>query len=83
MHIETTLRAIQARQLGLITRDQALAIASRRLVEQRLAAGTWKRLLRGAYADTLSPPSLRQLCLAAILWARDDPVVSRRAAGTL
>ena len=81
MHTEAALRAFQARQLGLISRDQALAIASRRLIERRLATGTWDRVLRGVYRDVLVPPSLQQSCLAAMLWAGSDPVVGRRAAG--
>jgi very-short-patch-repair endonuclease len=35
------------------------------------------------YRDTLVPPSLRQLCLAAQLWARGDGVTAFLAAGTL
>ena len=37
----------------------------------------------GVYRDTLVTPSLQQWCLAAMLWARADPVVCFRAAGTL
>jgi hypothetical protein len=83
MHNEAELRAIQARQLGLITRDQALTLVSRRVIDRRVADGVWRRVLRGVYADSLSPSSLRQWCLAAMLWAKDDPVVCFRAAGTL
>jgi hypothetical protein len=48
---------------------------SRRFIEQRLEVGTWNRVRRGVYADTLAPSSLQQWCLSAMLWADTDPVV--------
>jgi very-short-patch-repair endonuclease len=83
MHNEAELRAIQARQLGLITRDQALERVSRPVIERRLADGAWRRVLRGVYSDALIPSSLRQSSLAANLWAGDEAVIGFLAAGTL
>jgi very-short-patch-repair endonuclease len=80
---EPQLRAIQGRQLGLITRDQVLAVASRRVIEHRLGAAHWRQVLPGVYADSLASRSLWQSSLAALLWAGDDSMVSCSAAGAL
>ena len=84
MHTETQLRSFQAAQFGLITLDQILSAgATRYLARRRIESGAWERVLPGVYRDTLVPPSLRQWCLAAMLWADTDPVVCFRAAGAL
>ena len=83
MDNEASIRATQARQLGLITRDQVLAVASRRVIDHRVDEGMWKRVLPGVYADALATPSLSQSSLAALLWAGADSFVSFSAAGAL
>jgi len=84
MHRETQLRGFLAAQLGLITLDQILSHgATRNLAGHRVKAVAWRRVLPGVYADTLVAPSLRQSCLAAMLWADTDPVLCFRAAGAL
>ncbi len=83
MEHEAALRAIQGRQLGLITRDQALGVASRRVIEHRLEVGTWRRVLPSVYADSLVAPSLPQSTLASLLWAGREAVACFLPAGAL
>src|SRR5262249_55258330 len=83
MEHEAAIRAIQARQLALITREQALGVVSRRFVEHRLETGRWKRVLPCVYADSLVEPSLAQSALAALLWAGRESVVCFVPAGAL
>jgi len=84
MHRGAHLRDFQAAQLGLITLDQIRSTGgTRNLASHRVKAGAWERVLPGVYRDTLVVPSLRQWCLAAMLWADTDPVVCFRAAGAL
>ena len=84
MHTEAQLRRHFAARIGLVTLEQVIRIgATRNLAASRVKAGSWERVLPGVYRDTLVPPSLRQWCLAAMLWAKDDPVVCFRAAGAL
>jgi very-short-patch-repair endonuclease len=71
------------RQLGLITVAQARDWISEPTVKRRVEAGHWARVLPGVYRDTLVPESLEQSCLAAMLWAKADPVVCFVAAGAL
>jgi len=83
LHNESEIRARMGSQLGLITTTQALERMSYSAVDRRVSAGMWERVLPGVYRDTLVAPSLRQWCLAAMLWAPPDPVICFRAAGTL
>ena len=84
MHSEAQLRRYFAAQLGLVTLEQVVRLgATRNLAASRVKAGSWERVLPGVYRDTLVAPSLRQWCLAAMLWAKDDPVICFRPAGTL
>ncbi len=83
MEHEAALRAIQGRQLGLITRDQALGVASRRVIEHRLEVGTWRQVLPSVYADSLVAPSLPQSTLASLLWAGREAVACFLPAGAL
>jgi very-short-patch-repair endonuclease len=83
MEHEAALRAIQGRQLGLITRDQALGVASRRVIEHRLDVGAWRRALPSVYADSLVAPSLPQTTLASLLWAGHESVACFLSAGAL
>src|SRR5262245_42742578 len=80
---EAAIHATQARQLGLITRAQVLAVASRRVIDRRVKNGIWKRVLPGVCADVLTAPSLSQSSFAALLWAGPESFVSFQAAGAL
>jgi very-short-patch-repair endonuclease len=83
VHAESEIRALFQRQLGLITSAQALRWISEATISRRVKAGHWERLLPSVYRDTLVTTSLRQWCLAAMLWADADPVVCFRASGAL
>ena len=64
---EADLRAIQRRQLGLITRAQVTgAGATRKVIDRRVQSGAWVRVLPGVYRDALVPETLEQSSLAAL-----------------
>src|SRR4051812_8072802 len=65
-----TIAAIQARQLGLITVDQARREAIKGdLLYQEVRAGRMRRLRAGVFATTAAPRSYEQEVLAAVLAA--------------
>lgn len=79
--IEGELGRIAQRQLGLITRAQALACGlTGNQVDARLRAGKWRRLLPGVYAQSGVPDGWRLRALAAALWAGGDAVLARGSA---
>jgi len=81
---EAQLRDSRARQHGLITTAQAVAIGlSQPAVSRRLAAGQWIAVLPGVHCAVDAVPTLYQRLLAAVLWAGDGAVISYRAAGAL
>jgi very-short-patch-repair endonuclease len=84
MHNEARVRAIQARQLGLISGGQSAGLGlTRKVLARQVAEGRWERCLPGVFRDVLAPASFRQSSLAAVLWAGEGAVVSHAAAGAL
>ncbi len=77
------LAALAHRQLGLVTRRQALAHLSRKTVEFRLAARRLEVVRRGVYRFAGSPAVPGQAQLAACLTAGPSAVASHRAAAEL
>jgi very-short-patch-repair endonuclease len=78
------IRAIQGRQLGLITAAQANALGmSSSARSRRVASGEWDRPLPQIYRDAMSARTSEQAALAAQLWAGDDAVNSFLGAGVL
>lgn len=69
--------AVAARQLGLITRAQALEILSADAIRRRCRGGLWRELLPGIFAILAAPESEEQQIMAAALWVRSDAKTSR------
>jgi len=75
--------ALAERQLGLVTRAQAVAAGlSAADLRKRIQSGSWTRVLPGVYALDREW-SWEQQLLAACLWAGDGAIVSHRAAARL
>ncbi|MGH9276685.1 MAG: type IV toxin-antitoxin system AbiEi family antitoxin domain-containing protein [Acidimicrobiales bacterium] len=72
-----------ARQRGLITRAQALEIASVDAIRHRLESGRWVRVGAGVYRLAGVRVTWEQRALAACLIAQPHAVVSHRAAAVL
>lgn len=71
-----------SRQLGLLTRGQALDLGlSEDAILRRLGSGKWRSLFPGVYAIAGSPGSWRQRLLGACFWT--EGVASHRAAAAL
>ena len=84
MHREADVRAIQRRQLGLVTAAQCVELGvTRKVVAGRVRAGGWERVLPEVYRDSGHPSSEPQLALAAALWGGPAALVSHAAAGSL
>jgi very-short-patch-repair endonuclease len=84
MHREAEVRALQRRQLGLVTTPQCGELGvTRKVVAGRVQAGRWERVLPGVYRDRGHPASLSQLALAAGLWGGPAALVSHATAGAL
>ncbi len=77
------LAALAHRQLGLVTRRQALAHLSRKTVEFRLASRRLEVVRRGVYRFAGSPAVPGHAQLAACLTAGPSAVASHRAAAEL
>lgn len=77
------LASLAHRQLGLVTRRQALGQLSRKTLEFRLAARRLEPVRRGVYRFAGSPESPGQALLAACLAAGPAAVASHRAAAEL
>lgn len=74
------LAALASRQLGLVTRRQALGELSRKTLGSRLATGRLEIVRRGVYRFAGSPAVPGQAQLAACLAAGPAAVASHRAA---
>lgn len=81
--MDTAYAAVFARQLGLITRAQALRIASVDVVRHRIETGRWLRVGPGVYRLAGVPVTWKQRALAACLIAGPPAVVSHKAAAVL
>lgn len=81
---EASIRDIQHRQLGLITRAQITELgATRKMIDRRVGSGAWIRVHSGVYRDALVPESLEQSSFAALLWAGSDAIIADTASGAL
>jgi len=75
---------LAARQLGLVSRAQAVGIgATPDIIDHRLATGRWVRVGAGVYRLAGVPVTWRQRGLAACLVAGPGAVVSHRSAAVL
>jgi very-short-patch-repair endonuclease len=84
MHNEARVRALQVRQLGLVTVGQCIeAGVSRSAVASEVHSGRWERVLPRVYRDRMHPHSLEQRAMAAALWAGARSSVSHEEAGAL
>jgi len=82
--MDKRLRAVFARQYGLVTRAQAFAAGgTNRIIQNRMATGTWIRVARGVYRLAGVAVTWRQRALAAVLVAGPGAVLSHRAAAVL
>ena len=81
---DVRVAALFARQLGLVTRQQALAAGmTAAQIENRVATGRWVVVRRGVYALAGVPPSADQAVLAATLAAGRDAAASHLTAARL
>jgi hypothetical protein len=82
--IERKVVALAARQHGVVTRAQALALGfTARMVEHRAATGRWLRLHPGVYAIAGAGPDPQRSILAACLYLGRGAVASHRSAAWL
>lgn len=83
-HPETAVRALAARQHGVVTRRQAIAAGmTRSKLETTLRQGTFVRVHPGVYAVAGAPRTIEQRATAAAAWGGPGAVVSHRIAGCL
>lgn len=81
---ERRCREVLAKQLGLITRPQALACGlSTSQIDTRLGRGEWIALYPGVYAIGTSASTWRRSVLAAILCGGPEAVASGRCAAAI
>lgn len=84
MDVEVALAGVMRRQLGLITRRQALnAGLTSAAIQTRLARRAWRRIRRGVYAASGVRPSRGQALLAVCLPVDQGCWVSHRSAAAL
>ena len=76
-------RNIARRQLGLITRQQALAHISDHQIRRLVESGQWERRTHGLYAVAGAPRSYEQTVLAACLAGGPRAVASHDCAARL
>lgn len=75
---------LSARQYGLITRRQAIALRMQPdAIDHRLATGRWRAIRAGVYVIAGSPPSWAQAVLAACLAGGDGTVLTHATAAQL
>ena len=75
---------LMARQRGLISRPQALALGlSSRSIEGRIDRGEWVTLRRGIYAEAGAPPGSLQRLMAICLAGGPDTYVTSKSAAWL
>lgn len=81
---DVTAGRLAARQLGLVTRAEAMrAGATERVIQHRLASGRWVRVGPGVYRLAGVPVTWHQRALAACLGAGPGAVVSHRSAAAV
>jgi predicted transcriptional regulator of viral defense system len=81
---ERKLAELAARQHGVISRHQLLALGlSNRTIERRVAAGQLHRLHRGVFALGHGKVSLQGQWMAAVLAGGEGALLSHRSAGAL
>ena len=81
LELEQVLRQLAARQLGLITRQQAFVLGvAERSLRYRIDEGALLRCHNGVYRFATDPKTFAQSCLAAALAAPDAAVTGRSAA---
>ena len=79
-----SLPRLAARQHGVFTRAQALALGvTPRTADRRARTGTWELLYPAVYRLAGAPVTWRQSLLAACFAWGDGAVISHRAAGAL
>ncbi len=84
MTLDQLCSSIAARQLGLITRAQALAAGqSAHAIARRLTAGCWEVAMPSVYALAGTPDTWERRALAAQLWAGTRAALSHLTAATL
>ena len=75
---------LAARQHGLISRTQALALGlTRRAIDTRVASDRWRPIHRGVYLAIPLEPSWHQRLMAAVLVGGPSAVASHRSAAAL
>jgi predicted transcriptional regulator of viral defense system len=84
MDVESSLIRIEHRQIGLISRHQAVAAGLTAAgIHTRLSRGDWRRVRRGVYAVAGVRPTMAQADLAVCLAVGDECRVSHRSAAAL
>jgi Protein of unknown function (DUF559) len=78
--VNSAVDALFSRQLGLITRRQAVETGVSRRQLDRLVGGDWVAVHSGVYRHRACPASREQFLLAAVLKAGPGSAVSHRAA---
>lgn len=82
--VEQACARVMARQLGLITRSQAIRSGlTEKQIAGRLAGRTWRARHRGVYANNAVPRSWKQDVVAAWLWVGPGAAISHRTAAVL
>lgn len=75
---------VAQRQLGLLTREQAVGVGmTRSMVEQRVASGIWVIRHSGVYAIAGTPMSWNHKVMAAVLAAGSDALASHLTGAAL
>lgn len=81
---DARLLRVAARQYGVVTRRQAIALGlTRTMIETRLRRGRLQRVHPGVYCVGGSAPTFEQRVYAAAAWAGPGSVVSHSAAAHL
>ena len=84
MSLDERVLRVAARQYGIFTRHQAIALGfTKRQIEGRLARGLWMAVHRGVYAVAGVPLSFEARVLAAVFAAGPGACASHTSAGVL
>ncbi len=84
MHKDVAVGAVAAKQLGLITSEQASALGlTRGEIEHRVRTKQWRRLRRGVFAVAGAPNTYEQRLLGVVLRAGPAAVASHFSACSL
>jgi very-short-patch-repair endonuclease len=82
--VDRGVAALARRQFGVFSRAQALGCgATPNMIQSRLNAGRWQRILHGVYVVAGAPSSWRRSLIAACLAAGDGAAASHRSAAAL